>query len=1803
MYRRIHYPEFKIITWLNVFIMVLIQALTFVSVADAAKHSAVEYSRQQLETTVYLVGHGETAKTIAAKYNISVSALRNLNTRTFFKKDFDHLQKGDILVVPARVAKKEAAVTNPEVTGYLNEAATFLSNGGTGRDLTDNIEARARSFFIGGTIGRANSSLEQWLDQYGTARIQLDVDEHFSLKNSQFDLLLPLWEQENRLFFTQGSFHRTDDRNQTNLGFGYRYFTAGYMVGGNVFFDYDLTRSHSRMGLGLEYVRDYLRFGVNSYIRLSEWRDSRDFDNYEERPANGWDIRAEAYLPSHPQLGFKLSWEQYYGDEVALFGKSSRQRNPYAVTFGANYTPFPLMTLSAEHREGASGKDDTRFGIQMTYRMGVPLRDQLDPGAVDGLRRLGGGRYDFVERNNNIVLEYREKKGIKLAMRREITGFAYEDHSLEMTVESKAGVSRIDVSAPELVAAGGKIIGGGVDPSGYHVVLPPYHGGGDTANTYTVTAIAYDAKNRASNQETARVVVKNVQVNAEQSTFAAEPLTIVISKPGADHKSHLKFTAFDGQGNPVSGLVADNKLEFVVEEMVSVQTADGVPAAIGEITETAAGVYEADLTGTKTGSYKVTPKSDGVFLGGIMLVIAFVNEGADIAVDGDDRSTFEAAPAMIYVEGIEDAVQVSKLKLKAVDTFNNPIQGLVEKGLTFAVADPAEAALDKLFTIGTVRETGKGIYETEFRARMAADYKIEPRLGGAAVHAQLFAKVAALADGGMPEGGSGDGRGEDGKSPETGVLMSTFVVTPKLIYVEGVEEQKTFVSQLTFTARDQYGNTLTGITADKLEFKAFVGADNRMADVTVANFRGTDGVYTADFSSNKAAAYRIEPYFDGAQVGGLYGDVHVSADGSRPDGGTGDGHGEDGRNPATGERMSTFVVSPKKIYVAGAANQTAFVSKLEFSARDSNGNPLTGITAARLQFRAFAGGEDKTADVTVANVTETDGVYTTEFSSNKAAAYRIEPYFDGAQVGGLYGDVHVSADGSPPDGGSGDGKGADGRNADTGAQMSTFEADPATIYIDAITGDVKHMSVIKFTARDKYGNDITNLAGKLKFVGIGKAHQTTVILEGAAISAKGNVYTASFSHNTVDEYVLQPQLDGERVGRLEISVQVLTSGENIAPDAEKSSFDATPLSIGRSLDGAGDQAKSVLTFTARDKYGNPIEDLELTKDKAQLVFEVTPVVDTAQDAGSALFDNTAPFYTVTDITKGAQTGTYTADFYGNLPGAYIITPKYMSRDGTGKQEYTARTVTIENPTSEDIDKSRSLFAAGPEAIMVSDGSQDNTAEYKYVSTLTFSVQDKYGNPITGLADSLEFVLTLPAGVPVGETMLSAITEQDKGSYTATFTSQKIGDYTFKPQLGKKEINGLQTTVNVSGDIASATVEVGAVTLDELGLGTKRTANATTDERFKFIATTVDRFNNVVKNAPVTWTSTLESGETGAFEDEAGRALSHSVSMTDAKGITVVYLRSKMNQSAVNVEVSAATDYMKTLPAPDNKTSADKTVTFVGYKIALKLRQTTISAKFQGLDGSATEVGTFMATPYPPNLQDDKFKDVDLTDMKGTTYSVESGLAAISAIIRNGAPVMVIRATSEASGTAVLKGTGTGTGVAGTAFNRIAYKGEAEIFIKPARRNGILGVKSGSEQVSLFGADTNYTFGARTGWIIDAIGAGGGGGGFVTVGSMDKVIAIETIWGEYIDTNPRRITVCQLTFKYEPGSGLPDVTIGGTKRDGLGNLVGCNGALTGKQTNHFDIPADETFLGVVSTQNSNNLVGSVEWVTIDRDVNR
>lgn len=407
--------------------------------------------------------------------------------------------------------QQDAAAT--QVAGMTTRAVGLLQSGMNGRQAAD----MARGY----ATGAVQSAFQAWLSQWGTGRLTLEVNDGFSLQGAALDLLLPWYDSGSHLVFSQHSFHRTDDRNQLNTGVGWRYFMPESMTGVNLFLDHDLTRYHSRMGLGGEYWRDNLKLGANGYMRLSGWRDAPELEDYEARPATGWDVRAEGYLPAYPQLGAKLMYEQYYGEEVALFGKDKRQKNPHAFTTGLSYTPVPLVSLSAEQKQGKGGQNDTRFGLELNYAPGVSLTSQLDPNAVAYRRSLAGSRHDMVERNNNIVLEYRKKELVKLQLTDPVNGKAGEQKPLVASLQSKYALKSLKAEAAALQKAGGVLT---TENRQVTVTLPQYRftATPQTDNVYRVAVTAEDVRGNRSHREETSVVVLAPQLSPERSDVTSD---------------------------------------------------------------------------------------------------------------------------------------------------------------------------------------------------------------------------------------------------------------------------------------------------------------------------------------------------------------------------------------------------------------------------------------------------------------------------------------------------------------------------------------------------------------------------------------------------------------------------------------------------------------------------------------------------------------------------------------------------------------------------------------------------------------------------------------------------------------------------------------------------------------------------------------------------------------------------------------------------------------------------------------------------------------------------------------------------------------------------------------------------------------------------------------------------------------------------------------------------------------------------------------------------------------------------------
>lgn len=673
------------------------------------------------------------------------------------------------------------------MAGYASQAGSFLA----GSAKSDATASMARGI----ATGAASGALQQWLSRFGTARIQLDTDQNFSLKNSQFDLLLPLYDGESNLVFTQGSLHRTDHRTQANLGAGLRHFTPEYMFGGNLFGDYDLSRDHARMGVGLEYWRNFLQLGANGYLSMTGWKESPDLENYQERAANGWDVRVQGWLPSMPQLGAKLMFEQYYGKEVALFGMDNRQRNPNALTAGINYTPVPVITLGAEHRLGQSDKSDTRVNVDINYQLGVPWRRQVEPDAVAIMRSLAGSRYNIVERNNNIVLEYRKKDILRLHTADLITGHAGEQKSLGVSVTSTYGLSRIDWDAVALSAAGGKVVQNGAD---YAVVLPAYQPAAQAVNTYTVSGVAVDTKGNRSDRSDTQVTVLALEVNRQTSTFT--PVSSVLPADGKSTQV-LILTLRDENNQAVDMDVKD----------ISLKNSTLKSAVVSALTKKSAGVYTVTVTaGTDNETVTLTPSVSGVTLSPAGVTISSTAPDAG-------QSLFTASPETIAA----DNTTTSTLTLVAKDSQGNALTGLKDS-LAFTIkGGGSKAPAANVITESAVAESStKGTYTATLKGTTAGKYIIVPEYNGTAM-GSLSATVTLTAT-----------------TPDE---KTSAIKTDTNTYLTGTD------MLITVTLKDKAGNVLTGDAG--LLTKNTVKVPNASLK-TGSNWKdNNDGTYTAAYTA------------------------------------------------------------------------------------------------------------------------------------------------------------------------------------------------------------------------------------------------------------------------------------------------------------------------------------------------------------------------------------------------------------------------------------------------------------------------------------------------------------------------------------------------------------------------------------------------------------------------------------------------------------------------------------------------------------------------------------------------------------------------------------------------------------------------------------------------------------------------------------------------------------------------------------------------------------------------------------------
>ncbi|MCH0692682.1 intimin-like inverse autotransporter SinH [Escherichia coli] len=511
-------------------------------------------------------------------------------------------KKTNLKTTHYRSAAAQKAEQENKGKSFKEQTRDYITNSATQgfENLTPQaLESQARSYLQNQITSSTQSYIEGLMSPYGKVRTTLSVGEGGDLDGSSLDYFVPWYDNQSTLLFSQFSVQRKEERTIGNVGIGVRQNVSDWLLGSNVFYDYDFTRGHRRLGIGTEAWTDFLRFSGNYYHPLSDWKDSDDFDFYEERPARGWDVRTETWLPFYPQLGATLMFEQYYGDEVALFGKDNLQKDPHAVTLGLNYTPVPLLTVGTDYKAGTGDSNDFSVNATLNYQLGTPLAAQLDPENVKIQRSLVGSRTDFVDRNNFIILEYREKD------------------PLDVTLWLKASEANLH---PECVVKDTPEEGIGLEKCQWTInALINHH--------YKIATASWQAKNNANRTLVMPVVKADALTEGNNNRWNLVLPAWVNASTQAEREAlnswKVRITLEDEQGNKeMSGVVAitvqqGRKIELIVDNIADPDRtdhsheasaqADGVDGVVMDVLLTDAFGDNTDRNGNELVDDAMTP--------------------------------------------------------------------------------------------------------------------------------------------------------------------------------------------------------------------------------------------------------------------------------------------------------------------------------------------------------------------------------------------------------------------------------------------------------------------------------------------------------------------------------------------------------------------------------------------------------------------------------------------------------------------------------------------------------------------------------------------------------------------------------------------------------------------------------------------------------------------------------------------------------------------------------------------------------------------------------------------------------------------------------------------------------------------------------------------------------------------------------------------------------------------------------------------------------------------------------------------
>lgn len=249
--------------------------------------------------------------------------------------------------------------------------------------------------------------IPEWLEHW---EFGINVGEN-EAPSYFIDPIIPLYldAQRSRVVFAEPRLSHAHRESLLNAGLGMRQLVADrhWLLGGNMFYDYETQYSHARLGWGVEALSAYAELRSNAYLGLSQERlvEEGPGGTIYERAASGFDIEAGMPVPYYSRLKVFMGYNWYDFEKF---------KNRYGWTLRTEYKPFPFIVIDGLVSD--STKSNVDWGMTVSLRIPFGANQALrSPLALDARAfpesDASPHLFDLVERHHEIVVERRRVVG------------------------------------------------------------------------------------------------------------------------------------------------------------------------------------------------------------------------------------------------------------------------------------------------------------------------------------------------------------------------------------------------------------------------------------------------------------------------------------------------------------------------------------------------------------------------------------------------------------------------------------------------------------------------------------------------------------------------------------------------------------------------------------------------------------------------------------------------------------------------------------------------------------------------------------------------------------------------------------------------------------------------------------------------------------------------------------------------------------------------------------------------------------------------------------------------------------------------------------------------------------------------------------------------------------------------------------------------------------------------------------------------------------------------------------------------